>query len=132
MKKQIFAIIVALGTSVIINASQTYAQGVVASQQPILDRRAFEDSLHAAVAPKVMGYTFLLIKDGRVVGEGAGGLARNAADGQMKMTTRTPQNLGSLFKFIAGVTVLHMLDRARSDAVATGAPADIPDRNGSG
>lgn len=112
MKKQIFAIIVALGTSVIINASQTYAQGVVASQQPILDRRAFEDSLHAAVAPKVMGYTFLLIKDGRVVGEGAGGLARNAADGQMKMTTRTPQNLGSLFKFITGVTVLHMLDRA--------------------
>ncbi|MEO8435734.1 MAG: serine hydrolase [Pyrinomonadaceae bacterium] len=81
-------------------------------QQPTFDRRAFEDSLHAAVAPNVMGYTFLLIKDGRVVTEGAGGLARNAADGEMKMTTRTPQNMGSLFKFITGVTVLHLLDRA--------------------
>lgn len=87
-------------------------QNVAASPQPTLDRKAFEDSLHAAVAPKVMGYTFLLIKDGKVAAEGAGGLARNAADGQMKMTTSTPQNLGSLFKFITGVTVLHMLDRA--------------------
>ena len=59
-----------------------------------------------------MGYTFLLIKDGRVAAEGAGGLARNAADGKMNMTTSTPQNLGSLFKFITGVTVLHILDRA--------------------
>jgi len=59
-----------------------------------------------------MGYSFLLMKDGRVVTEGAGGLARNAADGEMEMTTRTPQNLGSLFKFITGVTVLHVLDRA--------------------
>ena len=39
MKKQIFAIIVAPGTSVIINPSQTSAQGVVASEQPTDDRR---------------------------------------------------------------------------------------------
>jgi CubicO group peptidase (beta-lactamase class C family) len=87
-------------------------QGVTSGAQPTLDRQAFENSLHAAVSPKVMGYTFLLIKDGRVAAEGAGGLARNSADGQMKMTTRTPQNLGSLFKFITGVTMLHLLDRA--------------------
>ncbi|HWN11174.1 MAG TPA: serine hydrolase [Pyrinomonadaceae bacterium] len=88
------------------------AQGLATGQQPTLDKEALEQSLHAAIAPNVMGYTFLLIKDGRFVTEGAGGLARNAADGEMKMTTRTPQNLGSLFKFITGVTVLHMLDRA--------------------
>ena len=87
-------------------------EDLATGQQPTLDRKAFEDSLHAAVAPNVMGYTFLLIKDGRVVTEGAGGLARNAADGEMKMTTSTPQNMGSLFKFITGVTVLHLLDRA--------------------
>jgi CubicO group peptidase (beta-lactamase class C family) len=86
-------------------------QAVTAGAQPTFDRKAFEDSLHAAVAPNVMGYTFLLIKDGRVAAEGAGGLARNAADGKMKMTTSTPQNLGSLFKFITGVTVVHLLDR---------------------
>lgn len=58
-----------------------------------------------------MGYSFLLMKAGRVVAEGAGGLARNAADGEMKMTTSTPQNLGSLMKFITGVAVLNMLDK---------------------
>lgn len=88
------------------------AQGLATGRQPTLDKEALEQSLHAAIAPNVMGYTFLLIKDGRFVTEGSGGLARNAADGEMKMTTRTPQNLGSLFKFITGVTVLHMLDRA--------------------
>ena len=94
------------------NRPTAATQDVAAGQQPTLDRKALEDSLHAALAPNVMGYTFLLIKDGRVAAEGAGGLARNAADGEMKMTTRTPQNLGSLFKFITGVTVLHLLDRA--------------------
>lgn len=87
-------------------------QDLATGQQPTFDRRAFDDSLHAAVAPNVMGYTFLLIKDGRVVTEGAGGLARNAADREMKMTTSTPQNMGSLFKFVTGVTMLHLLDRA--------------------
>lgn len=93
-------------------ANTAPTQNVAASPQPTLNRQAFEDSLHAAVAPKVMGYTFLLIKDGRIAAEGGGGLARNSADGQMKMTTSTPQNLGSLFKFITGVTMLHLLDRA--------------------
>lgn len=92
-------------------AATPATQDLATGQQPTFDRRAFEDSLHAAVAPNVMGYTFLLIKEGRVVAEGAGGLARNAADGQMKMTTNTPQNMGSLFKFVTGVTVLHLLDR---------------------
>lgn len=87
-------------------------QKLSTGRQPTLDREALEQSLHAALAPNVMGYTFLLMKDGRLVSEGAGGLARNAADGEMKMTTRTPQNMGSLFKFITGVTVLHLLDRA--------------------
>ncbi len=86
-------------------------QELATGRQPTLDKEALEQSLHAAIAPNVMGYTFLLIKDGRFVTEGSGGLARNAADGEMKMTTRTPQNLGSLFKFITGVTVLHVLDR---------------------
>ena len=92
-------------------AGAAATQDMATDRQPTLDRNALEQSLHAALAPNVMGYSFLLIKDGRVAAEGAGGLARNAADGEMKMTTRTPQNLGSLFKFITGVTVLHLLDR---------------------
>jgi CubicO group peptidase (beta-lactamase class C family) len=79
--------------------------------QPSLRKSAFEFSAHQALEGKVMGYTFLLMKDGKLVTDGAGGSARNAADGFKPMTTRTPQNLGSLFKFISGVTMLHILER---------------------
>jgi len=51
------------------------------------------------------------MKDGKLITEGAGGNARNAADGLKPMTTSTPQNLGSLFKFISGVSMLHILER---------------------
>lgn len=76
-----------------------------------LRKSAFEFSAHQALEGKVMGYSFLLMKDGKLVTEGAGGNARNAADGIKAMTTKTPQNLGSLFKFISGISMLHVLER---------------------
>jgi len=78
---------------------------------PSFDKSAFEESAHQALKGKVMGYSFLIMKDGKLVSEGAGGKARNRADGFKLMTTSTPQNLGSLFKFISGVTMLHILER---------------------
>ena len=78
---------------------------------PSFDKSAFEESAHQALKGKVMGYSFLIMKDGKLVAEGAGGKARNRADGFKLMTTSTPQNLGSLFKFISGVTMLHILER---------------------
>jgi len=78
---------------------------------PSLDKSAFEQSAHQALKGKVMGYSFLIMKDGKLITEGAGGNARNAADGLKPMTTSTPQNLGSLFKFISGVSMLHILER---------------------
>ena len=77
---------------------------------PSFDKSAFEQSAHQALKGKVMGYSFLIMKDGKLVTEGAGGNARNAADGLKPMTTSTPQNLGSLFKFISGVSMLHILE----------------------
>lgn len=78
---------------------------------PSFDKSAFEQSAHEALKGKVMGYSFLIMKDGKLVSEGAGGKARNRADGFKLMTTSTPQNLGSLFKFISGVTMLHILEK---------------------
>lgn len=78
---------------------------------PALSKTAFEFSAHQALEGKVMGYSFLLMKNGQLVSEGAGGSARNAADGFKAMTTKTPQNLGSLFKFISGISTLHALER---------------------
>ena len=78
---------------------------------PSFDKSAFEQSAHQALKDKVMGYSFLIMEDGKLVTEGAGGNARNKADGIKAMTTSTPQNLGSLFKFISGVSMLHILER---------------------
>ncbi|MBP6014636.1 MAG: serine hydrolase [Alphaproteobacteria bacterium] len=82
-----------------------------AGQQPEVRKTAFEFSMHQQLEGKVMGYSFVLMKDGKLISEGAGGAARNAADGFKAMTPRTPQNLGSLFKFISGVSLLHILER---------------------
>lgn len=84
---------------------------LAAASAPSVRKSAFDFSVHQALQGKVMGYSFLLMKDGQVVSEGAGGSARNVADGVKPMTTRTPQNLGSLFKFITGMSMLHVLER---------------------
>ena len=71
-----------------------------------LDKTAFNQSLSGAVGPKVMGYQYVLIKDGQLVAEKAGGLAQTSKDnGPLQMTTRTPINLGSLQKFITGTAL---------------------------
>jgi CubicO group peptidase (beta-lactamase class C family) len=76
-----------------------------------LNKATFDQSLKNAVGPKVMGYQYVLIKDGRLVTEGAGGLARTSADGSpMMMTVKTPINLGSLQKFITGTALLNMME----------------------
>lgn len=87
------------------------APKIASGQQPEVRKTAFEFNMHQHLEGKVMGYSFVLMKDGKLISEGAGGAARNAADGFKAMTSRTPQNLGSLFKFISGVTILHVLER---------------------
>lgn len=87
------------------------ATQITGKAPPSFDKSAFEQSAHEALKGKVMGYSFLIMKDGKLVTEGAGGRARNRADGFKLMTTSTPQNLGSLFKFISGVTMLHILEK---------------------
>lgn len=74
----------------------------------------FNQSLTTAVAPNVMGYQFVLIKDGKIVTEGANGKARTAADNGGKvltMTTSTPQNIGSLAKFLSGTAMLNIMEK---------------------
>lgn len=76
-----------------------------------LNKQAFDQSLSGAVGPKVMGYQYVLIKDGRLVTENAGGLAQTAKDnGPLKMTTKTPLNVGSLQKFVTGTALLNMME----------------------
>ena len=58
---------------------------------------------------KVMGYQIILLKKEQFISELADGLARNAADGSVKMTLDTPGNIGSTAKFFAGTALLQKL-----------------------
>ena len=70
------------------------------------DKAAYEARVKKAFENDVMGYQSVLIKNGQVVAQSAGGLARNAADGNVKMSTSMPANIGSTIKFTGGVTLL--------------------------
>jgi CubicO group peptidase (beta-lactamase class C family) len=87
------------------------AQGGLTTRNFTFKKDAFDQSMKASLADTVKGYQYVLIKDGKMVTEGAGGWARNAADGvQTKMTTATPINVGSLWKFMTGTTMLNVME----------------------
>ena len=103
-------ILAALLLAALAGASGARAQGGLATKNFNFKKDAFNQSVDKALYGNVIGYQFVLIKDGRVVTEGANGWARTAADGQRKMTTSTPINVGSLFKFMTGTTLLHVME----------------------
>ena len=84
------------------------------------DISAYEKRIHAGFDGQVMGYETVLIKDGHVVAEVAGGLARNAADGNKRMTTLIPASVGSAIKFTGGVTLLRLLESKDPELNQTG------------
>src|SRR4030095_3365618 len=102
-------ILIALSTSWAAAQVPRGPQGVKANTIN-LNKAAFDQSLSNAVGPKVMGYQYVLIKDGRLVTEKAGGLAQSSKDGALNMTTRTPLNIGSLQKFVTGTALLNLME----------------------
>jgi len=91
------------------------------SNQITFKKEVFDQSLNNAVKPNVVGYQYVLIKDGKLVVENAGGLARKAADNggtELKMTTTTPTLLGSLTKFLSGTAMLNLMEK-ESDTMSS-------------
>jgi CubicO group peptidase (beta-lactamase class C family) len=76
---------------------------------PTFDKIKYENEIKNLVGSKVMGWQAVLMKDGEVISDKFGGKARNAADGNMDMTGSTPQDIGSLQKFITGTAMLNMM-----------------------
>lgn len=74
------------------------------------DKAAYEKGVRDAFNGKAMGYATVLIKNGQIVSEVAGGLARNAADGNVKMSASIPAYIGSTIKFTGGVALLHLFE----------------------
>jgi len=91
--------------------SPTLAQGISQTPAITLKKDVFEQNLVNAVAPTTLGYQFVLIKDGKVVSEKAGGKARSNAEGNLPMTLTTPMDIGSLFKFITGTGMLNLMEK---------------------
>ena len=110
--KQMIAVLVfgALSASMVLAQVPRGPQGLQ-TKTITLSKAAFDQSLSSTVGPKVMGYQYVLIKDGRLVTEKAGGLAQTAKDGgPLNMTTRTPLNIGSLQKFVTGTAFINMME----------------------
>jgi CubicO group peptidase (beta-lactamase class C family) len=94
--------------------SSAWAQQIETNPQFTFDKAAYEKDMRQAFESKVMGYATVLIKNGQVVSEVAGGLARNAVDGNVKMTTSIPIHVGSTIKFVSGVALLQLFE-AKTD-----------------
>jgi CubicO group peptidase (beta-lactamase class C family) len=101
----ITAIILLIG---ITNAQRSPVEGFA---QTTFNKANFDQSLQNAVGPNVIGYQYVLIRNGQVVSEKAGGVAHNSADGTLAMTTSTPTNIGSLAKFFSGTAMIGLMEK---------------------
>lgn len=107
--KIIFALTVLLSLMVNVNGQGT-------ANTRTFKKELFKTTIDRMVKPSVMGYQFVLIKDGKIVTEGAGGKARTGTDGDLDMTTSTPQNIGSLAKFLTGTAMISLFEKPAVNA----------------
>lgn len=78
------------------------------------DKAKFEAEVKKNFDGNAMGYQVILLKNGQIVSELAGGKARNQFDGEVKMTVNTPANIGSTAKFFGGTALLHEFQKPSS------------------
>lgn len=105
---KIFSSIIALVLLAGISHAQVFENPITFHEQN------FDDSLRSAIAPNVKGYQYVLIRNGQVVVERAGGKAQNSTDfggNGLNMTISTPTNIGSLAKFLSGTAMIHLMEK---------------------
>ncbi|MEQ9297574.1 MAG: serine hydrolase domain-containing protein [Cyclobacteriaceae bacterium] len=76
---------------------------------------------------KVMGFAYVILRDGEVAFEGTGGLARNTTDGERAMSTEYPMHIASVSKWVTTLTTLSILeenDISSNTSVAPYFPVD--------
>jgi CubicO group peptidase (beta-lactamase class C family) len=88
--------------------------GGVATPSITFNKQAFDQTMNVNLDGNVMGWQYVLIKKGQVVSEDAGGLAQNAADGNIPMTVNTPSNIGSVSKFLSGTAMLGLMQKPQT------------------
>lgn len=96
-------------------------------EEPIDDIDPLAAQLEAQLRDRVMGYTYVILRNGEVAYEGSGGLARNAADGEQAMSTELPMHIASISKWVTTVATLSILEQndiPTNTSVAPFFPAD--------
>lgn len=96
--------------------SNISAQITIQPKTKTFKKDVFDAAMLRMIKPNVMGYQYVLIKDGKFVTEGAGGKARIGTDGNLDMTTSTPQNIGSLTKFLSGTAMINLFEKPAAKA----------------
>ncbi|MEM8894816.1 MAG: serine hydrolase domain-containing protein [Bacteroidota bacterium] len=87
----------------------------------------FAAQLNSRLDDQVMGYSYVILRNGEIAHEGAGGLARTSEDGEMEMATDLPMHIASISKWITTVATLSVLEQnglATSTSVAAYFPPD--------
>ena len=106
---------IVFATAVLLSfAVNTFAQR--GTKVKTFKKEMFNGTIENLLKPNVMGYQYVLIKDGKIAAEGADGKARTGTDGNLDMTTSTPQNIGSLMKFITGTTMINLFEKPAAKA----------------
>ncbi len=111
--KNIKHIVLSLFVIALIIPSAAFAQGGVrgGGKAVQLNKAKFEAEIKELFDGNAMGYQVILLKNGQIVSETAGGWARVNNDGSAKMTVNTPANIGSTAKFFAGTALLRKFEQ---------------------
>jgi hypothetical protein len=75
---------------------------------PTFQADLFEDNLEATLDGNVMGYSFIVTRNGNVIRSGANGKAQNGADGNINMSLYKEMQVASISKFITSMTAIHV------------------------
>jgi len=81
----------------------------LAANVPSVDVDKFNFFMQERFRGRSKGFAYALVQRNRTVTEGAIGWAQDPRDGNVRMATNTPSNIGSVSKLITGVALLHLL-----------------------
>lgn len=108
--------------SVLFNTTAVLAQ--FGTKTVKVDKVKFVQNVKSLFDGNVKGYEAVLLKNGQIVAEAAGGDARSKIDGQAGMTINTPSNIGSTAKFFAGVALLKIFSSPKGPLNPAGTSLD--------
>lgn len=97
------------------------------SEEPVLPTDPLAAQLESRLRDQVMGFAYVILRNGEVAVKGGGGLARNDTDGRLPMSTDLPMHIASISKWVTTVATLSLLERHEisfDEPVAPYFPAD--------